>query len=363
MGLNMYTLFRDKPSRILGQALDPNIIYIRRTYKTLLEDVKSYYRKAPKHVASSNLFANIIQHFIIDFKLDDASWANKVEEQAKGLIRVFGLTSPINKGKIFTGGITLGPNTEEVAISSSDKFDKTNLAKRWRELTPVKYVYHTRTDTNIPIMNNTTPGKGYGVILVNIPMLLVQYRYWLKWQVDRGVEQLENSYRFVGSYVLPNMIDSYLDIAYFNRLDRQSRNIKNMSFPLAHPFYLTDLTPRVDRLIERVNFEALLKGIEIEGLAWITPAIVKNNLFEVMELPREPITYQNEWAHALARLPYIRYLLNMMKKNPGYDRSQLNEILIDLIEGSRDQIFVNMGDSDFVKTFRKQVAETIQELK
>lgn len=359
----MYMLFRDVPARRLGQTIDPGFVYVRRTYKTLIQDVKSYYRQAPKYVESTNLFALLIQQFVINMHLDDDQWIRQIEIQAKGAARNLGLASPINKGKIFMKGITLGPHSEEVALASYEKFKPEGLGKVWRDLKPVKYLYHTRTDSSLPIMNNTTPGKAYGVISINIPMLMVQYRYWLRWQKNLGIVQFENVYRFVGSIVLPNMLESFLDIAFFNRIDRASQGIKSPSFPIQHPFYLTNLDDRLDKLAEKINFESMLKGIEIEGLAWITPMIVKTNLFEVMELPREPVTYQNEWALALSRLPYVRYLCRMVMRNHGYDRSQINEVLIDLIEGSRDQIFTNMGSSEFAKSFRKQVEQLINDIK
>ncbi|AEH03478.1 hypothetical protein AVT69_gp052 [Pseudomonas phage PhiPA3] len=309
------------------------------------------------------MFALLCQQFVIDWKIDDAAWAKKVEDYAKGVYRVFGMTSSIHKGKIHEGGITLGPKSEEVAMASLERFETKGLGKTWRDLQPVKYLYHTRTDVNLPIMNNTTQGRAYGVISVNIPMLLVQYRYWLRWQIQNGVDQKENAYRFVGSIVLPNMIESYLDIAFFNRLDRASQHIDNPKFPVSHPFYLTDMSPRLDTLAEYINKEAILKGIELEGLAAITPMIVKNDLFDVIKLPREPVTYQNEWAITMARLPYIRYLIRMMQQNHGYDRSQLNEVMIDLIDSSNDQVYRNMGSSEFVKQFNKQIAETIADLK
>lgn len=359
----MYSLFRDRPTRRLGQTLDPNLAYVRRTFGTLINDVKHYYRKAPKYVASSNLFALIIQQFVINPRVDDGEWVNIVERYSRGFIKDFGMTTPINKGHVHQKGITLGPQSEEVVMVSYDKFDTNGLGKRWRELTPVKYLYHTRTDCTLPIMNNSTPGRAFGVISINIPMLMVQYRYWRRWQESLGVIQFENAYRFVGSYVLPNMIDSFLDIAFFNRLDRQSQGIPTPTFPVSHPFYLTDLTPKLVRLEEHINFEAILKGIEVEGLAAITPMLVEPNLFDVMRLPREPVTYQNQWAVTLARLPFIRYLVRMVLRNHGYDASQLNRIMIDLIEGSHDQIFNTMGNTEYIKAFKKQIQELIRELK
>lgn len=359
----MYTLFRDAPARRLGQTIDPRMVYVRRTYRTLIQDVKTYYRNAPKYVESTNLFAILIQQFVMNTWMDDDQWVRYVEETSKGVVRNLGIVSPVNKGKIFFNGITLGPNSEEVAITNNEKFERTGLGQRWRRLTPVKYLYHTRTDTSLPIMNNTTPGRAHGVISINIPMLLVQYRYWLRWQQKLGIIQFENVYRFIGSFVLPNMIDSFLDIAFFNMIDRASQGIPNKTFPTHHPFYLTDMNPRLIPIIEHINREAIAKGIEVEGLAAITPMILDNDLFQVMKLPREPVTYQNEWAFSLARLPYLRYLMRMVMRNHGYDRSQINEVMIDLIEAERDQIFNLMGSSEFAKTFKKQVKEIINEVK
>lgn len=359
----MYALFRDRPTRLLGQTLDPNLKYVRMQYATLIKDVQQYYRRNPKYVDSRNMIALIIQQFVINNNVDDAQWVNIVERYSRGFMKEFGITTPINKGYIHTKGITLGPQSEECVIASFDKFDTNGLGKRWRDLKPVKYLYHTRTDCTLPIMNNTTPGRSYGVISINIPMLMAQYRYWRRWQEQLGIQQFENAYRFVGSYVLPNMIESFLDIAFFNRLDRSSQGIKTPTFPVSHPFYLTDLTPRLERLEASINFEATIKGIEIEGLAWITPMLVQSNLFDVMQLPREPVTYQNQWVITLARMAMVRYLVRMVLRNHGYDASQLNAIMIDLIEGSNDQIFNTMGSTDFVKSFKKQVQELIRDIK
>lgn len=359
----MYALFRDAPNRKLGQTIDPTLNYVRRQYSTLIRDVQNYYRNAPKYVESNNLFALIIQQFEISATMNDGEWVNHVERWVRGIIPKLGIVSPINKGKVYTKGITLGPQAEEVVVASYEKFRTEGLGKDWRDLKPVRYLYHTRTDMMLPIMNNSTPGKAFGVLSINIPMLMVQYRYWRRWQKSLGIVQLENAYRFVGSILLPSMIESFLDIAFFNRLDRESQGIPNPKFPSPHPFYITDLSDRLKKIEESINFEAILKGIEIEGLSAITPMIVKPNLFEVLKLPREPVTYQNQWALTMSRLPYIRYLVRMVMRNHGYDASQIHAVMIDLIEGSNDQIFNQMGNTEFVKMFRKQIAELIDDIR
>ncbi|MOA69616.1 hypothetical protein D3C78_1979040 [compost metagenome] len=52
-----------------------------------------------------------------------------------------------------------------------------------------------------------------------------------------------------------------------------------------------------------------------------------------------------------------------MYKNPGFDRSQVNEVMIDLIDATNDKVFVTMGDSEFVKALRKDVAAVIEQMK
>lgn len=339
----MFSLFRKGPTRKLGQVIDPSLNYIRRIYAEQIKDIKSYYRRSPKHVESNNIFAQIIQHVNIEFKTDDATYAKLVDDRVSAITRAFGIVSSINKGKVFEGGITLGPATSEILVSTSDIFDTKDLKSRWFNLTPVYYLYHTRTDTNLPIMNNTTPGKGYGVTVVNIPMLMVMFRYWYKWNQLNRPNEIPDVQRFIGSFVLPNMIDSYLDISFFNRLSRQAFGIKNFNFNIQHPIYITDMNPRIDKFTESINREAVAKGVELEALAYITPMIVKPNLYEVMKLPNDPITRNNEQAYTLAWLPYLKYLITMMQRGGGFDKSTSHDVLIELIEIMNDQRF-NYGD-------------------
>jgi hypothetical protein len=358
----MYSLFRSDPIGSLGIAADPNLPYIRRTYDMLIKDVKSYYRKAPKFADASNVIAKIVNHFLVEFKSSDSTFAATVDDQSKGLIANLGIVSAINRGKIFTTGVTLGPQTEEILVATFERFDTSNLKARWKDLQPIRYLYHTRTDCNLPIMNNTTPGRGYGVTQVNIPMLLVQYRYWLASQMITDIQPM-NVYKFIGAYPLVNAIESYLDIAYFNRLSRQAYGIKNQTYPLPHPFYLTDLTPKLEKLAEYTNKQRAHKAVQLEQLAQITPMVTKDSLYRVIQLPREPVTLQNEWALAMARLPYIKYLVNGLKQAPSFDRNQTNEVLMEVRESMASQAFSMNGSSPAVMQFKKDVQLLIDEIK
>lgn len=358
----MYTLFRDDPIGSKGVVLDPNRPYLQRQFKQQLRDVTNYYRRHPKVVDSRNLFALIISHFVLEFRSDDAAWAKKVEDQARGLIRTLGITDAINRGKIFDKGVTLGPQCEEVVMSSIERFDTTGIRSRWRDLQPVRYLYHSRSDINLPIMNNKTPGRGYGVLMINIPMLMVQYRHWVYSTYGPVDGDSVNFYKFIGGYVLVNSLESYLEIAYFNRLSRQAYNLPTTKYPLPHPFYIPDYTRNVDAIAKRTIEQRVMFTGMVTELAHSTPMLLKDNLWQIVQLPRGPVTLQNEWALALARVPFIKYLVDSVKQAPGYDRTQTNEILHDLREAMHSQSLRMAGSSPMMQRLWKDVEDLIREL-
>lgn len=354
----MYDLFKGVASRKTSAYVFPDLIYVRRMYGGMLEDVKSYYRRYPKHVEGQHIFAGLLKHLHIRMDLDDRSFAAMVEDTVDPLIKSFGFCSSISRGKSFTKGVTLGEATSEVIIANSEAFDCTDLKQRWRELTPFRYLYHSRTDLNLPIMNNKTAGKGYGVATLNIPMLAVQYRYWLRMYAEADAK--DSLAKFIGGYVLPNAIDSYLDIAFFNRLARSAQGIGTPNYPTPHPFYLTDMSPRIEGICKIVNEASKQRNKDIEQLAWATPVIAKDNLFETAGIPRDPVTRQNEWAVILARLPYVKYLVSQALTGPtGIDRAALGKIKIALLEAKWDNTVGTVGDPELAKIYKTQVEQVL----
>jgi len=355
----MHELFNRPPSRFNGAYRFPELPYLQRTYARQLDDVKSYYRRYPKQVDSRNPLANILLHIPRRWDLDDRRYVRFVEDTAKGLIRVFNFTDSTHKGKVHEGGITLGTKTDEIVISSFEDFDVGKASRDWRTWAAYRYLYHTRIDLGLPVLNNSSPGKGWGVGVINIPMLALQYRYWLKSQAERGSEQSDTVYRFVGSMVLPNTLESYLDVAFFNRLARQSRGIGMPRFPVPHPFYLADYSSRVDGLGKKILETQMHRNADIEQLPFSIPVLVKDNLTDVMAIPRDPVTRHNDWALQLARLPYVRYIVEATVEHGRGDRHYTNEVYSSLIDASYDRIFSGIGSPTAVQHYREEIRKLI----
>lgn len=356
--MSLYSLFREDAARGKGGYRYPEMDYIRRVYAGLIKDVKLYYRKAPKAVESKNILANLLLHIPIRIDYDDHNFLRYAEDVGGKVARAFGLTNASVVGKVHEG-LTLGPQTQEVLLITSDDFPLGDMKARWRDLSPLTYLYHTRTDVNLPIMNNTTPGKGYGVAVLNLPMMALMYRYWLKEQATINREQSETVNRFIGGYVLPNAVTSYLDIAFFNRLSRAANKIGTPNFPTAHPFYITDMTGRLDRVISSV-LNNTGTYYDIEDLASNTPMISQQSLYGVLQLPKEPVTRQNEWALALARLPYVKYLIQELKKTERQDQSYLNEIRVSLLEAKWANLGSRIDHPEIARIFKQQMDQVVE---
>lgn len=355
----MYTLFRQSIRSTSGVIRYPQLPYLRRSFERMVREVKQYYRRHPKRVGSENPLGNLLQHIPQRWDLDDQRYVRFVEDASPGVARAFGFTSSIHRGWVHESGLTLGPKTNEVVLTSYTPFAVEQAAKQWWEWESYRYLYHTRTDLGLPIPNNTSPGRGHGVAVLNIPQLALQYRYWLKHQQERFGEEKESVYRFIGGFVLPNAITSYLDIAYFNRLARRVAGISSKRYPTPHPFYLTDFSRQVDQLCEQVHNTVQQRRVGIEELVHITPMLLRDNLRDVIQLPTDPVTRQNEWAYLLARFPYIKYLLEATMHHRQGDQRQWNAVYLTLVEARHDQAFSGVGSTDIVKHYRKQLNELL----
>lgn len=358
----MYELFRQPATRFRGRFHFPETDFLRRQYTAQKEQVKTHYRRFPKRVDSDNHFGRLLVHIPLRWDLDDRNYIRFVEDMHVGVSRAYGFTSPIHRGRVHEDGVTLGRNTSEIVLVSDEGFELPE-GDGWRDLSPLRYLYHTRVDLGFPIPNNHDTVRGHAVVTANIPMLAYQYRCWLKEQQERFRDvadgQTESVFRFMGSYPLVNLIDSYFDIAVFNRLTKLSKGHGLPKLPVPHPFYLTDYSQRVDRYCQKIIETQANRSGDLEQVVYTTPLILKESLYEVMYLPGDPVTRHNEWALQVARLPYVRYLVELAVTRFKGDRRFTNQIYSSLIDASYDRIFQGVGSSEMVTHFQRSVQELL----
>ena len=356
----MLDFFHLKPLNNGGTIRPAELPYLRRTLQQELSVVKRYYRKHYKKVESKNLFANLINCFPMLLHLDDYSFSRTIEDQAETFLRSFNIVSTMNHGKVQKKGVLLGPQTEEIVISVNNEDDFLGVEDRWWRLEPVTYLYHTRSDLGLPVLNNTTKGQGFGILAVNIPMLLVKYRYWVAYQKTLS-EDIPSVFQFVGTFVLPDVVRSYFDIAVFNRMDLQTSETGVLrKYPSSHPFYLTDYSDRIDKMADAVikRYQGQAPNLE---RAVFTPLIFKDSLLEIMKRPSGPVNLNNEWAYLLMMLPYYRFLIRTFVGERNKNTAFLNKLATSMRRLKHSTVFNQTGSTTLDK-YIQDLLEDIRQL-
>lgn len=354
----MLDIFKKKPRSFSGKLQSPEIPYLRRNLAIERNTVVEYYRGHYKRIAADNLLIKVIHCFALQSHLDDLEYADWVNNQFSSYARNLGFVTPYNKGRFHIKGILLGPETceaiQHIVDADENYFD---VDQKWTTLTPIQYLYHTRTDLTFPLMNNTTKGKGLGLLRLDVGMLMVKYRHWHR-EAKRQFGQPPSVAYFVGTYVIPDVIESYMDIALFNRLDVQYSHLPLRKYPAPHPFYVTNYTDRLDSLNKTVIEYCSNNELDFEQMLWNTPLIFKDNALSLVQ-PQEGITSRNnEWVYLLQILPYLSYLAKYRDKH-ALNNTYRQRLLNRLRYLERDHVFNGVGSADITTYLYQQLNQLI----
>lgn len=95
----------------------------------------------------------------------------------------------------------------------------------WMSWRPIRVVYHPFTDmdygiSSIPHHGMRVPIDDFkvAVMKIDLPLLYLQYRYYERYWRSRFGDVEISIHRFLVNYPLANMIESQMEIAYFNRM-------------------------------------------------------------------------------------------------------------------------------------------------
>ena len=345
----------------VGLHIPPEYNYIKRSLVKEAEIVKRHYRLNAKPFPNQHPLMRLIEMLPLAWSADDYQYSNIIEDAALGLSRTLGFTSDCFKGQIFTKGFLLGPDTREAVLSIHNEEFFLDTDKTWYKLNPINYVYHTRSDVTIPLLNNKTKGSGYGLLTINIPMLMVKYRHWYKWQKSKG-DSIPPASSFITSFVLPDLIDSYMDIAVFNRLDQQLADLPLRKYSSSHPFYLTDFTDKIDAFNRSVL--TYYKNRRVNGHAVITgfPMFFHANLGSLLEQPEGLINRNNDWFYIIQRLPFFRFLLRLQDNGYINDTYFTNKLKITLKRIKYDGGFRQTNDPQFLSYFTEMFESLVNHI-
>lgn len=306
----MYHLLRESSLQLGGGMVYPEFRRIRDGLQLSIQRIKSYRRMNPRYLPGGHVLIRLLNSIPLSMHLDAQTYNDKIADNALLFTQSLKFTSALSKGQVWRPGAFLGKNVTEVILATTDPWDVEAGLANWEELSPIRFLHHPMNTLRLPVPDGqfaSTEG-GVAVITINVPMLASQYRMWRK--VTQAVDESPRTLgQFLQAYPLPNMLDTQVDIAILNRLMSLYFGVEPEAQTYRHPFYLTDWSTDVDRVLEKWLLHAGAKRWDFDTLVSHIPTVCSENLHHVLKLPEQAFSTQIQWAVLLARLALVVFLV------------------------------------------------------
>lgn len=293
--------------------------------------IVNYYQYVRKPVRNNHPLIKLIHAANIPKNIPLESYTSNVEDVAVYAARVAGFATSITPGQMFTG-VFMSEDQPEFILAYRDFFDPHDAHTNWRDVQAVRLISTPYTCSYLPYPNgkNFSTEKGPSFFSVNVPLLMVQFRAFYLQQVEnykRDPFSVEPITRFVGGYVLPNMMRDFQDMFILNRAMAKYRGGSDGDARVIgrHMVNLTDYSKHIDGAVSR-----MLENIpRLSSKAF--PSILKNlpcvrhaNMESLLLMPDIMPTKQSAWVSVVARLKELDFLIELA----GSDLKNRNQMAI-----------------------------------
>ena len=324
----MYSILNKEPELERGVRQPASFLVVKRKLQKNLLKFLKHFRSNTYAVKSNHLLVNIIHDMNVTPDMSLFEYYQKVKGRAERVAKAHGLASALYKGKKRDKNTFYGENATEVIMLMDNNVSPMNAEREWKSYEPVRILRHGKNDLSLnPLNGEDVDFDGVAIIGVDIVMLMLQYREWVREQVSEGREFMGTPMQFVMQYPLANAVLSHHDIAFINRLSRLYFGEKVDELDNKLPFFISDQTSNVDEyllnrtsvLVSRsMKFESQLQQIELPRYKSVQAAIA---------LPDMAITRQNSWAFVVGRIPIISLLLAVDFEAGGVRNRQEKSII------------------------------------
>lgn len=302
--------------------------YIREVKKAV-----RYYTHAVRTVKNTHVLCKLIDILTGNPNMKIDAFMNLVNVRNPYVVRTLGLTSPISYGKVHYG-VFRDETSPEILIAKDsviDIFADYMADDKWMTLQSVKCISHEDSCLSFHILDGrrNTTAEGLSFYVIDVPLLMLQFYCFMKYQLSRrnnpdAFTSIDSGH-FVHMYVLPNMIESNMNIAIVNKFMNVHYGKPMDEATTLPPLALIDYNNKIDDMVKDVYNYANDKGLPYESCLRSLPSIdisdesvyTENaNAHMALQLPEFPITRQVGWALLVSRLKLIKALRDIGGK-PG----------------------------------------------
>lgn len=310
----MYALFakRLRPGTSVTQFASFDLI--RRVLSNEIYRLEQYYHSRVYSLKNEHLLSRLINLCMAPESYEPDRFVDVVTTRAPYIARNLGLTDSINPGK-FHKGVFYG-DIQELIFDTYDSFDLSWAAANWEKLTPITVLTHPVSDFGLTPLTGKkrSTATGFAAIQINIPMLMFQYRCFLKRNVviaDDVQKANLGVVHFLHQYPIIGMLRTHAEIVCLNRLKNMFYGEPN-SRPLAlNPIAINDMSMKVDDVMHEVLKKIMDANMPYDGMLNNIPSIFQTDMQEVLLMPHMSLTRQVWWALFYTRLRDMAFLVDV----------------------------------------------------
>lgn len=329
----MYTLFNEPIWGTQGASITfPKYQRAIQGLRQNLDKVIEYNRTYPRAVDSGHFLVKLLQSLNVPLSMDVNIYRDRVEEAAEGLAMAMNLTSSLYRGRVFSPGLFYGPGSYEIVVAHAEEFDLRDIEDNWEQLCPVTFLTHPKTDLGMdtPMGFQTNGEEGLSIILINIPMLAVQYKQWRIREWHQNNEAQRTIMQFVSSYPLNNALHSQLDIAILNRFMNVYRGDPVGLSMIRKPFTMTRWEAELDFGLDQYAEDLQKRKYTFDHFLAVFKGVSAWTLRDALRIPTMAPTRQVTWALAMSRARLVDFLLDWTKENRvDRNKSYCNDIQLE----------------------------------
>lgn len=325
----MYDLFN---SNYRGSGKTYPIIKLRTNRAVIQREIArvcSFYRARPVSSKEDHVIAKLINVLNVSVKRGDMETIQACIDRTPQVAKILGFVHPYNNRPLEMRGEFYNDHTREIIILDESTPINLEVVKRqWPVINPIKILTHPFNDINFHLCNGKYPVSkdGFAVLVVNVPLLILQYRYWVNDQLSKGLSEIRPS-RYVGQCLVPNMMSAHMDIAYINRAMDTYRGKLVPVMKRCHPVSIVDITNHVDESIDSQVKILNIEVLDIHNFYSSFPALVRENWLASIQVPDIAPNQNVRWAMVLSVLRYIDFMVDYYyEKDPNKLRVINNRI-------------------------------------
>jgi hypothetical protein len=311
-------------------VITPNDVnYLRRLYTFNRDTIQDYYLSRNFAVKNTHILSRILVHFPSFLNYDTYRYLDFTNDRTKYLAKHFKFTSDIEKGLVHPSYF-FGNSGEEIIVSSYQNFDVMDAERNWKTSKPITILTQPRNDLKLLMPLGTDDGSrsGLDVLMINIPMLAIKYREFVKEQSVRETTEegmILSKNHFVIKYVLPTMMEDLIDHMFLNKMMDKFYGREEVTPKFKHRFKIFEPDLQVQRYVDNTLDVITSKNLDFVNMMRNIQLMFKKDASELLAMDELGATRQVKWSILVSRLDTMIFLYDAAKTKGGMNNHYLND--------------------------------------